>query len=147
MPISASLISPVGLPALSNKPDLAARILQIQRDKLSPDERHGLQHVGLLGHQFLPAFAGRLRDVGGHDAVSGSVEVGAQEERIAVVADEIVLRVEARDPRHDLRVGFAQIENRKLILALGAAPHADHEKVAVVGDLAVESPFLFVGRS
>ncbi len=92
----------------------------------------------------MPAVASWLRAIGRHNSLPRCIEIGAQEKRVTAVADEVVLRVETGDPRHDLRIGLGQIEIEELILGLRAAPRADHQPVAVVGHLAIEAPFLFV---
>ena len=53
-------------------------ILTIGEDKLAVDDVGIVQHILLLGYQFLPVVDARAVNVGCHDAVAGSTVISKQ---------------------------------------------------------------------
>ncbi len=126
------------------EPYLALRILQVQSNQPPADHAGRLQCVWLFGDQLLPSIATWLSDIGGDDAVPRRIQISLQEERVPLVSEKLELRVESGDPRDHRSVWRRQVEREELVGALGAAPNANDQPVAIVGDLAIEAPFLLV---
>ena len=128
--------------------DLRLGVLEIQRDEAFAHEVDILQDFVGLRDDFLPIGPLRLRHFDGDQAAARGIEIGAEVEFLAVVADEGELRIEAGNEFDDLGIVVGtvarQILDEHLILSFRSTPHTDYQVAAVVGHAAGEAPLLFV---
>ena len=127
--------------------DTAVRVGQIGGDEFPIDDAHVLEYVFGLGDDLfhVPAL-GSYRD----HPVAGRVEVGQNVQNPAIIADELVARVEVVEKLHDGAVetrllGVDEIEVVQTIALVGPVPHVENGVVACIRDRDAETPFGLIG--
>src|SRR4030095_242030 len=124
--------------------DLRARVLQIRGYEMVSDQIHAFERLRSLWHKLLPSAVFKFACVNRDDSASRRVQVGAEPEDRAVVADEVVRGFEFMDQLHDLSARRLKVFEKNSVSLVGSLPDADDEVTPVFGDVAVESPFLLV---
>src|SRR5215813_13395563 len=124
--------------------DLRARVFQVGSDEMVADQAHAFERFGRLRHKLFPARAIRIARVNRNDAASRGVQVGAEPEDRAIVADEVVRGFEFVDQFDDLGVRRLKVFKKNSVSRISSLPDIDDQIAPVFGDLAAESPFLLV---
>ncbi len=116
-------------------------------DEPVAEHRDGVEHVapGRFRHERPPV--GRLgrAERNGDQLPARRVAVGENEERIAVVADDLVERIEPIEERLDRGVRPPDILHEHAALRLGAFVLRDDQVPPVVGHLGAEEPVRVIG--
>ena len=121
------------------------RVLQVRGDEPIADHRYAIECLHRLGDDLLPVRRLRPAGVDGNQPAAGRINVGLEPEDRAVVVEERVFVVEVVDQLDEGRVGRAQGLVEDAVLVVRPLRHGDDQVRAVVGDAAVELPFLLVG--
>src|SRR5262245_59531008 len=109
-----------------------------------PCQDRAFERLRRLRHKLFPVRPGGIACVNRDDATSRRVQVGAEPEDRAVVADEVVSGFEFSDQPNDFGVFILKVFEKNSVSRIGSLPYADDQKAPVFGDAPIESPLLLV---
>ncbi len=118
--------------------------MHVKGHELVVNHDRPLQHIFSLWNERLPVRLVGPGRVNGNQPPARCVEVRAEVEDRAVVADESVGGFKLGDEFDDGRIGL-QVFVKEAVAAVGSLPHVEHQVAAIVANFGAEAPIVVVG--
>ena len=119
-------------------------IVQIIGDKAVANQSHALELIGRLRNDLAWTYRQRLRSIDRNDSPKRRVQIGQEKENCALIIDEMPGGIAFGQQLDNFCIGGGKIFVEDAIVRISSFADGDDKIVAIIGDVAIEEPFLLV---